>query len=69
MSEIKDGQKEKCMACKHCYLPPDAGTYVCGLKGGFGKYYHRSLKEDCPDNVHFEQHPLRNEDGTFKAVS
>ncbi len=72
--------EKSCRACAHSYLEPDASYPVCGHKdaGTFGVYTHRATQVEkdptnegighCgPERSKFEQHPLRNPDGTFKS--
>lgn len=65
--EMKMVKKESvnCQACKHSYMEPDSDL-ICGLKGGFGKKIRKD-GEHCDGGKEFEQHPLRNKDGTLKG--
>ena len=60
-----------CKACSYCYL--DDWDFICGhpdaKAGVFGDYTYKAIMDNghCgPDRPKFEQHPLRNEDGTLK---
>lgn len=57
----------KCQACRYSYMEPDSDL-ICGHPdaGLFGKTLLREPAEHCTDFSKFEQHPLRNEDGTLK---
>lgn len=59
---------KNCAACKHSFMEPD-DELTCGHpdSGFMGKYVHRGPVPHCgPDRTKFEQHPLRNPDGTLK---
>jgi len=61
--------EKNCQACRHCYLEPDDMNFICGHpdSGTFGKYVNRGPVPHCgPERTKFEQHPLRNSDGTLK---
>lgn len=55
---------KNCEACKHSYMEPDSDL-ICGVAGGFGRTI-RTFGEHCEGGKKFEQHPLRNPDGTLK---
>jgi hypothetical protein len=62
-----------CKACAHCFMEPD-DDLCCGHSsaGAFGTYVRHMRKEGAtcgPDGGLFEQHPLRNSDGTLKVAS
>lgn len=59
--------KQKCFACSHSYMEPDSDL-ICGHKdaGGFGKVIRKDNITHCKDADKFEQHPLRNKDGSLK---
>lgn len=62
----------KCQACAYCFLEPSDRNFTCGhrLAGAFGKHIYVATAPDgiCgPDRKLFEQHPLRNADGTLKV--
>lgn len=56
-----------CHACTHSYMEPDSGL-ICGHRdaGTFGKNIRKEPLEHCEWNK-FQQHPLRNENGTLKS--
>ena len=68
---------DNCRACRHSYMEPDGPPLlVCGVDGGYGKYLNpldplmvggRGPETPIcgPDRPKFEQHPLRNPDGTI----
>jgi len=63
---------KKCQACAHCFMEPSDMNFTCGHNdaGTFGVYVHRATAADghCgPELSKFEQHPLRNPDGTLKG--
>jgi len=73
--------KKNCGACAHSYMGPSDNELVCGHPdaGGFGRYTSIAAEgrlrdgsidlsqAHCgPDRLKFEQHPLRNEDGSLK---
>lgn len=62
-----------CQACSHCFMEPDDMNFVCGHPdaGSAGIYLRHAVAPDghCgPDRTKFEQHPLRNPDGTLKST-
>ena len=59
-----------CYACAHSYMGPGDSELVCGHEdaGIFGRFARRASEErgHCgPDRPKFEQHPLRNPDGSL----
>lgn len=63
--------KKNCQACVHSFMEPDDLT--CGHPNaghyGLGLYVKNRAKfEHCKDFSEFEQHPLRNPDGTLKSA-
>lgn len=54
-----------CSACRYSYMEPDSGL-ICGhpTSGVFGKTIRKEPLEHCGWDK-FEQHPLRNPDGTL----
>lgn len=64
---------KRCEACSYCFIEPSDMNFTCGHPdaGPVGLYTHHAVKEGghCGPNLSkFEQHPLRNEDGTIKEV-
>lgn len=65
--------RKTCLACAHCGTEPDDPRFICGHKdaGEFGVYL-RLLSNPLPakhcgdDRAKFEQHPMRNENGSLK---
>lgn len=62
---------KNCHACAHSYMGPDDDKLVCGHTdaGVMGKYAEvATLPEGhCgPERPKFEQHPLRNPDGSLR---
>jgi len=59
--------KSNCRACRFSYSEPDSGI-ICGHPdaGWAGQTIYREPLSHCPDFVKFEQHELRNPDGTLK---
>jgi hypothetical protein len=58
-----------CCACKNSYMDPDSEYLVCGLKenGLFGTYVKDiNVPLDNCKGEKFEQHPLRNTNGSLK---
>lgn len=57
-----------CKACSFCGSEPDEPFLICGHPdaGTFGSYLRKEPLDHCPDFSKFEQHPLRNEDGSLK---
>ena len=67
-SPVPVAPAENCRACRYSYMEPD-DDLTCGHpdSGAFGLYCHRAPPEHCgPERTKFEQHPLRNPDGTLK---
>lgn len=61
---------KNCYACTHSYMEPDSPYLICGHRqeGPFGKFIYNSEKAlDTCEFKKFEQHPLRNEDGSLKS--
>lgn len=58
-----------CYACTHSYMEPDSGL-ICGHKdaGWFGLTIYKEPLDHCPNFCKFEQHPLRNSDGSLKPA-
>lgn len=62
-----------CYACKYSGMEPDDQRLICGHpdSGEFGKYL-QGLNNPQPlehcQGKKFEQHPLRNENGSLKSV-
>lgn len=63
-----------CLACAHCGTEPDDPRFICGHKdaGEFGLYLRgltvvQPAKHCGEERSKFEQHPLRNEDGSLKG--
>lgn len=69
---LVDSQIQKnCHACRYSYMEPD-DDLTCGHAdaGTFGLYTRRAAAQGghCgPSRPKFEQHPLRNVDGTLKG--
>lgn len=61
--------KKNCRACAHCFCEPD-DDFTCGHKdsGPMGLYVARGPVAHCGDYTKFEQHPLRNPDGSLKMT-
>ena len=70
--------EKNCWACAHSYMEPDSPALICGHKdsGDVGKYVtgiapngkERGPVAHCgPERKKFEQHPLRNADGSLKS--
>lgn len=64
---------KNCKACKYCGMEPDDMNFICfhSDAGGWGQYTKHTIKETghCgPELKKFEQHPLRNTDGSLKTV-
>lgn len=64
---------KNCHACVHSFMEPD-DDLTCGHPDArsFGTYVKHAVKEDghCgPTRPKFEQHPLRNPDGSLKKGS
>lgn len=72
---------KNCHACRYSFMEPDDTELVCGHKGaGVAGVYtriaadglardgtvHLALAHCGPERLKFEQHPLRNEDGSLK---
>lgn len=60
-----------CLACRYCFMEPD-DDFCCGHPdaGPVGTYVNRAVADGghCgPSRPKFEQHPLRNSDGTLKT--
>lgn len=64
-----------CFACKYSGMEPDDPRLICGHpdSGDFGKYLKGPLANPTPmehcKGEKFEQHPLRNRDGSFKGTA
>lgn len=63
--------KKTCFACSHSYGEPDAPYLICGHKdsGELGLYVKGNPVAHCGDYTKFEQHPLRNPNGSLKTVT
>jgi hypothetical protein len=59
--------KKNCRACRFSYMEPDSGL-ICGLPelGTFGRTIRKD-GEHCAGFSKFEQHRLRNRDGSLKV--
>jgi hypothetical protein len=58
-------EKKNCRACAHSYMEPD-GPLVCGA---VNEPWGLTIRQDlvnCGNGRLFEQHPLRNPDGSLK---
>jgi hypothetical protein len=67
LSEVTE-PKKTCYACAHSGMEPDSPYLICGHSdlGTFGLYVKKEPLEHCQWKK-FEQHPLRNLDGTPKS--
>jgi hypothetical protein len=65
---VNDTPKKNCQACKHCFMEPSDMNFTCGHpdSGTFGLYVTRGPVPHCGDYTKFEQHPMRNPDGSLK---
>lgn len=62
-----ESEKKNCRACKWSYMEPDSGL-ICGHNdaGVFGTTIYREPLDHCPEFKKFDQHPLRNPNGSLK---
>lgn len=62
-------EKKTCLACKYCFCEPD-DDFTCGHSdsGTMGLYVRRGPVAHCGNYTKFEQHPLRNADGSLKTI-
>ena len=60
-----------CKACAYSGIEPQDMDLSCGHPdaGTFGVSLRREPAEHCPDRIKFQQHPLRNPDGTLKPTT
>ncbi len=60
--------KKTCSACSNSYMEPDANYLICGHPdaGVVGKYIKSEPLDHCGFDK-FQQHPLRNADGSLKS--
>lgn len=56
--------KKNCRACSHSYMEPDSDLICGAVNPPFGKVTRKD-GEHCNGGEKFEQHPLRNSDGTY----
>ena len=59
-----------CKACTYSGIEPNDMDLACGHPdaGTFGVSLRREPAAHCPDGIKFQQHPLRNPDGTLKPT-
>jgi len=68
---MADVAAPNCRACRYCFMEPD-DDFCCGHPdaGSVGQYVRVAASKDghCgPQRPKFDQHPLRNPDGTLRA--
>lgn len=59
-----------CHACRYSYMEPSGeAVLICGHRdaGFFGTYLRKQPADHCPSFIKFDQHPLRNPDGSLKS--
>jgi len=64
-------KRSKCWACAHSYMEPASPYLVCGHPdSGIMGLFIKSNKSvnHCSNFSKFEQHPLRNSDGSLKTT-
>ncbi len=64
MAQPKKCEKN-CRACAHSYMEPDSDLICGAVNPPFGRTI-RTDGEPCGGFKLFEQHPLRNPDGSLK---
>ncbi len=68
LERVRVRKDKNCFACRYSYMEPDSDL-ICGHpdSGVFGKLVLSGPVEHCgPEYMKFEQHPLRNADGSLK---
>lgn len=65
MKSDKKAAAKNCSACKHSYMEPDSDLICGAVNSPFGRTIRKEL-EHCDGGKKFEQHPLRNADGSLK---